>query len=233
MQLKALLRERFLFLLASPLVLLLTGCLTTTGQLAVFEDAWKMAFASNKVDTSKFPKQFEYLLLYIRGKPAVMTLGKRTLTKTPQGEIVDEFWFTPDGEMLHTRDGRIHAMLGLPSEWRNNQSTPPRWQDTLARTEATSWLRVRDEMPNYRYGISDKITTKALASPPKLDKIALELVPTQNPQIKWVQDSVETTNNQGQRWEFTQVFAIDQNQVVYSEQCISPVFCFQIQRVKK
>jgi hypothetical protein len=192
-----------------------------------------MSFASNKVDTSKFPKQFEYFLIYIRGKPAVMTLGKRTLTKTPQGEIVDEFWFTPDGEMLHTRDGRIHAMLGLPVEWRNNQSTPPRWQDTLARTEATSWLRVRDEMPNYRYGISDKITTTALASPPKLDKIALELAPTQNPQIKWVQDSVETTNNQGQRWQFTQVFAIDQNQVVYSEQCISPVFCFQIQRVKQ
>jgi hypothetical protein len=232
MHLKALLRERFLFLLASPLVLLLTGCLKTTGQLAVFEDAWRLAFASNKVDTSKLSKQFEYLLLYVSGSPAVMTLGKRTLTKSPQGDIVDEFWFTRDGEMLHTRNGRIHAMFGLPIEWRNNQSTPPTWQETLSRTEATSWLRVRDEMPNYRYGISDKITTTALASPPKLDKIALELAPAQNPQIKWVQDKVETSTNTGQRWEFTQVFAIDQNQVVYSEQCLSPVFCFQIQRVK-
>jgi hypothetical protein len=161
-----------------------------------------------------------------------MTLGKRTLTQTPQGETVDEFWFTRGGEMLHTRNGRIHAMFGLPVEWRNNQSTPPTWQDTLSRSEASSWLRVRDEMPNYRYGVSDKITTIALAGPPKLDKLALELAPTPNTQIRWVQDKVETSNNKGQRWEFTQVFAIDQNKVVYSEQCISPVFCFQIQRVK-
>jgi hypothetical protein len=230
---KALLRGRFLFLLSSPIVLLLSGCLATTGQLGAIEDAWKLASASTKVDTSKLPKRYEYLLIYAGGKPAIMGLGKRTQTSTPQGEVVDEFWFSTQGEMMIMRNGRIHTVFGMPPEWRNNQSSPPTWQQTLSAPQAISWLRVRDEMPNYRYGISDKIVTTALASPPPLDKIASELVPTQNPQIKWVQDSVETSNDKGQRWAFTQVFAIDQNQVVYSEQCISPVYCLQIQRVKR
>ena len=229
---KALLRGRFLFLIPVLLVLTLTGCQTTSGQLAALEDAWKLSFTSDKLDTSKLPKQYEYLLVHGGVKPTLMGLGKRTVTQTTQGEAVDEFWFSVQGELLVLRNGRIHSVFGLPIEWRSNLSSPPNWQQTLSSSEAITWLRVRDEMPNYRFGIPDKISTLALASAPTLDNIATELAPKQSNNIKWVQDKIETSDHKGQLWLFKQVFAIEQNQMIYSEQCISSTYCLRILRIK-
>ena len=233
MAIKALLRERFLLLLPFLLALSLTGCQTTSGQLGAIEDAWKLTFAPSKIDTSSLPKQYEYLLIHGGVKPTLMGLGKRTQTNTPQGLVEDEYWFSAQGELLVLRNGRIHTVFGLPVEWRSNQSSPPTWQQTIDSQQVTSWARVRDELPNYRFGISDKIHTTLLASPPKLDSIAIDLAPASNSQLQWIQDTIETSNDKGQRWVFKQVFAIERNLMVYSEQCISPKYCLRIQRVKR
>jgi hypothetical protein len=163
-------------------------------------------------------------------------LDRRINTSTPQGDVVDEYWYSADRELVVFRNGRIHTVFGMPTEWRANQSTPPSWQQVLGSSQVNAWTRVRQEMPNYRYNIQDKVSTQALSSPPALDNIAKDIASNIDPSIqanlKWVQDHIETTNSSGAHWSYKQVFAIDQNQVVYSEQCISATMCLRIRKLK-
>jgi hypothetical protein len=123
-------------------------------------------------------------------------------------------------------------VFGLPTEWRDNRSAPPAWSSFETQAATQRWVRTRDEMPNYRYGLQDQIVTTALADPPKLEAKALELSPPKGPQVRWVEDQVKTSKADGTPWVFTQRFALENQQVVYSEQCISPTLCFRFRKIK-
>jgi len=76
------------------------------------------------------------------------------------------------------------------------------------------------------------MATTALAEPTKLDAKALELSPPKGPQVRWVEDQVKSTKADGTPWTYTQRFALENKQVVYSEQCISPALCFRFRKIK-
>jgi hypothetical protein len=50
--------------------------------------------------------------------------------------------------------------------------------------------------------------------------------------VLWVQDQVKATKPDGTPWTYTQRFALENKQVVYSEQCISPALCFRFRKIK-
>jgi hypothetical protein len=232
---QALLRGRFLFLTFLS-ALVLAGCQTLPPELAGLKDTWAINFQSYRIDVSKLPTSHEFAIVHAGVRPALVALGQRIKTNTPQGEVVDEYWYSSDRELLVLRNGRIHTVWGMPIEWRDNQSEPPSWQQVLSTSQVNSWQRVRQEMPNYRVGIQDAISTQVLNNPPTLDGFATELMsdisPSVKANLKWVQDRIETTNNLGAHWSFTQVFAIDQNQVIYSEQCIAHNLCVRFKKLK-
>ena len=235
--LKTLLSGRFLFLCLLFSNLLLTGCQTTPPQVQIFKDAWQSSFNSkpfsiDQLPLEKLPKGFEYALINSSSTPAVMVLGERIKGSTSAGDYTDEHWYSATGELLVLRDGRFHTVFGMPTEWRANRSTPPAWSSFEAQASTQHWVRTRDEMPNYRYGLQDQVATTALAEPPKLEAKALEMSPPKGPQVLWVQDQVKASKVDGTPWAYTQRFAIENKQVVYSEQCISPALCFRFRKIK-
>lgn len=173
----------------------------------------------------QFLPGYDYLLIDLQGRQAVMALGARQTTATPQGDVTDEYWYSGNKEMLHLRDGRIQKLLGATTEWRDSRGQPPSWASLQAGQPATPWRRERDEMPHYRYGLEDRISTQAISEPPPDKRPAAAQT---NAPLRWVQDTVQSVTPQGQRWTFEQYFALQHNRVVYSEQCISPQLCVRL-----
>jgi hypothetical protein len=234
---KTLLLGRFLFLCLLFSSLLLAGCQTTPPQLQMVKDAWNASIGAKPFSIDQLPidqlqKGYEYAFINSANTPAVMVLGERIKGTTPSGEYTDEYWYSATGELIVLRDGRFHTMFGLPTEWRDNRSAPPAWSSFESQAATQRWVRTRDEMPHYRYGLQDQITTTVLPEPPKLEAKALELSPPKGPQVRWVEDQVKTSNADGTPWAFTQRFALENKQVVYSEQCISPTLCFRFRKIK-
>lgn len=226
---QTLLRGRFLFLPLFLALLGLTGCQSVLKPFGATGETLGYAITPHqkqKQNVSLLPGH-EYLSVEVKGRQVILVLGQRKTTPSPQGDVVDEYWYSASREMMHLRNGRLHVVMGMHTEWRDNRSTPPTWSALLTTSDAAQWLRTRDEMPYYRFGIQDHIRTQALAKPP----VALPAgLPTPGQDIRWTQDQIETTTPKGERWVYTQYFALAANQVVYSEQCISPELCLRLQR---
>lgn len=165
----------------------------------------------------------EYILIEVNGRHTGAVLGQRTVTEAPLGQVVDEHWYSAGRELIHLRNGRLHTVWGMPTEWRGQRSSPPSWPDV--QTQALRWSRQRDEMPHYRFGVTDSIQSQASTAVPTSAPASL-LRP--GLRVRWVQDRVESTTAQGQAWAYVQHFALIQDRVVYSEQCIAPQLCLRI-----
>lgn len=139
----------------------------------------------------------------------------------PPGVEQHEHWYSSQHEMLHLVDGRIHQALGFTIEWRAQESTPPPWREVQKARHEVPWSRVLDIMPGYRYGQIDHLWVKS--SPP----------PTQLPNgvpatATWFEEAVVSQTVQGRPWEFQQRFAVWNDRVAYSEQCLSPLVCLSL-----
>lgn len=167
------------------------------------------------------PSGFSYLALELDGRSAVMALGTRRVEGVAPFEDVTESWYNGQGEMLVLRNGRIHLAIGLAQEWRNNQSKPPQWRDVAASDFAIAWPRQLDRMPGYRFDVPEQITTRRIPTP----KDAPKAVP---PSAQWFADEVRSQTRQTRPWQFTQRFAVVDQRVVYSEQCVSETVCLKL-----
>lgn len=162
---------------------------------------------------------FEYILIEIEGRKTVMALGGREILSDTGRASLHERWYSGQGEMIHMVDGRIHTAVGLTVEWRQQRSNPPAW-DLLAKSASSvAWFRELDVMPGYRYGQSDRIETKLSTAPKGPPVLPLDAI--------WIMDQVRSPQALGGDWTYTQIFAIHQGRVVYSEQCLSPTVCFK------
>jgi hypothetical protein len=165
---------------------------------------------------------FEYLWVSLDGRASVMALGERTIDKSSSSGRVHEYWYTGQGEMLHLVDGRIQQALGFTRELRGQASTAaPQWNEVLQTTREFNWRRQIDLMPGYRYNLVNYVVTYPSNAPQKLP----EGVSTS---VRWVTDLVESKARDGQAWWYLQKFALLDNRVVYSEQCIDKDVCLQM-----
>lgn len=164
---------------------------------------------------------FDYMVVSLDGRVAVMALGARELKSTPEGEALHEHWYSSQKEMLHLVNGRIQTALGFTTEWRSQQANPPRWADVAKSRYELSWSRVLDLMPGYRYGVVHHVWTQKIPEPAKLPEGVQS-------GADWFADAVQAQTLQGRPWTFQQRFAVSNGQVLYSEQCLAPQVCFSL-----
>lgn len=172
---------------------------------------------------------FEYLWVSVDGKASVMALGARET----RGNAVHEHWYTGQGEMLHLVDGRVQQALGFTHELRQQTGAPPAWgsfaaqlgqvsmKDQTQSTKDVVWTRQLDVMPGYRFGVQETVVSRTVAEPARLP----EGVPAN---AQWVADEVRGKKANGLPWVYAQRFALANNRVVYSEQCLAPAVCLKL-----
>lgn len=192
-------------------------------------DAMRSIVDSQTPAIGPLQADYEYLQIEVNGRRILVALGSRHTSLTAQGNVTDEYWYSGSREMLHLRNGRLHTAWGLNTEWRDNRSSPPSWASLSSTDHAIAWVRTRDEMPHYRYGIQDRITSQRLKSAPPSAPAALSTTPSA---VTWFQDHISTTTATGQSWVYPQHFALLDQQLVYSEQCIAPHLCLKLTRLR-
>lgn len=163
----------------------------------------------------------EYLWVSVDGQASVMALGERTVQGVGAQQSVHEHWYTGQGEMLYTVNGRIAQALGFTHELRGQSPGAPAWRDVLGSTREIQWTRQLDLMPGYRYGVTDTVVTQRTNAP----KHVPEGVPAQ---AQWVTDLVGSKGDDGLAWWYVQKFAVLDDHVVYSEQCVAKGLCLQM-----
>ncbi len=184
--------------------------------LSPVADAARFVLFDSKV-TEIYKPGFEYLQLQIDGRNVGMALGRRN----SDGENLNEYWYSGQREMLHLRNGRIHQVLGMTHEVREQLQQAPDWELLMQLKEPYSWYRTLDIQPGYRYGVNEYVITKKISPSPT------QLVKAPKADV-WFEESVKSRYDDGRTWSYKQVFALVNQQVVYSEQCLAPHLCFSL-----
>lgn len=175
-------------------------------------------------EKTDFPPLFSYLRMEIDGR--VVFLASATPDAGKPG--VTETWYSAGREVLRMRDGRLIAAVGMRQEWRAAAIPPlPSWDALVAADAPVRWVRKRDLMPGYRFGVEDTLVLQKTA-PPKhsaLKGLAAET-------LVWFEERFE----QPEAREALPVarYAVQRGvagtNVVYGEQCVAPGLCYTWQR---
>jgi hypothetical protein len=190
---------------------------------------------NRQIENATLDPNIRYLRVTVDGRLAFIGLGSED--PHPQGLI--EVWFSAQREVLRFQNGRVVGASGITTEW-SSVSLPalPSWA-SLARSEAPlRWVRVRDVMPGYHFGVRDEILVQAIPAPTKTQ---LQNVDAQS--LRWFE---ERQLNSGRSATANVIqfrrenalpparYAVDLSQgegvVIYGEQCLAANFCFTWQR---
>jgi len=171
--------------------------------------------------------QLRYLRVDVPGRPpALLVLGY--LDPHPEGEI--EVWYSSQGEVLKTRQGRIIGTAGLELDWRRVATIPPapRWQEVTA--AGHRYRRLRDEMPGYRQSIASDMVVIPWTGLPNT-ALAASLPPERARRYQWFREE-EANSSLGNplpaAW-YAWGRYNGQAAVVFSQQCLSVTFCLSLQ----
>ena len=168
---------------------------------------------------------YNYLHIGVDGRETLMVRGTHSATSTEAAP--DEYWYSAQSEMLQLRQGRIWRVLGMTTEWRQQVAKPPAWRELPATGAPVVWQRQTHRMPGYRWHEVDHVQTRRLAQAPST------ALAKRWPQAQWFEDQVQSIDGEGRPWAFKQHFALLQDQVAYSEQCIARDLCLQLTPLTK
>ena len=180
--------------------------------------------------TAQLQPNFQYLRATVNGIPTLLVRGGSDLSlldpKTNQ-PIPVELWYSGDGEVVRLRDGRIAGTSGIITDWRSVSMTDvPQWQTALQAPQR--YVRTRDVMPNYLYGLTDEVVVRAIDAPSQPD--TLSGVSAQD--LNWFEESARPLDAKTDPLPPSR-YAVNmrdgQNKVVYSEQCLSRQLCLTFQ----
>lgn len=208
------------------LVVALSGCasnMNTAYETLKFVVSKDPAVAADRIDP-----RFRYLRITIDGRSALFTLGY--LDPDPQGPI--EVWYSALREVLRMQNGRLVGAAGAATEWRN-VALPglPAWSALAAAGGPSRWVRVRDVMPGYRYGVRDPLVLRVTPPPSRSALQALDPAG-----LIWFEEVMDPAAPAGAEVNFlpTARYAVQftggAETVVYGEQCLGRDFCFTWQR---
>lgn len=210
-------------------MLCLQGCASSAAPLADVFGALAKATLTTSGDNLPvaLDPQLRYLRVDVDGRPpALLVLGYRD--PHPQGEV--EVWYSSQGEVIKTRQGRIVGTAGLELDWRRVVMEPaaPDWAAVAA--PGQRYRRWRDEMPGYRQSILSEI---AVAPWPGLPDVALasSLPSDRARRYRWFREDDTSGSQAALPAAWFAVGSYDrQVSVVYSQQCLSTTFCLSLQR---
>lgn len=180
------------------------------------------------IDGAQLNPDYRYLRVEVAGRPpALMVLGY--MDPHADGEI--EVWYSARQEVIKTQHGRIIATFGLETDWRAVRLQPalPPW--AADQPDRMRFERVRDEMPGYRYAITDQVETWPWPSPPPQGVPAV-FASASAQGLQWFREV--STSSSGRHAVPSAWFARGRfggrDTVVYSEQCLAPGFCLRLLR---
>jgi hypothetical protein len=173
--------------------------------------------------------RFRYMRVEVDGHaPAMLVLGY--LDPHPQGPV--EVWYSANQETLRTQNGRVVGSSGMLPAWRavTFAPAPPAWTEVPA--QGASYVRQRDEMPGYRFGIVEQLQLSTWPGlPPVQPSDTLPLIKAG--EYQWYRESATVVAGQAGAALPDAWFAWGKHRgietIVYSEQCLSPDFCLKLQ----
>lgn len=212
--------------LLAPLVvaLFLSGCAPAPGLRSIIDLGGELANRSkNEPVAGALNPAFRYLRVQSDGRVAYFVLGY--LDPHPDGLI--EVWYSGEREVLRLQRGRIVGVTGTEIEWPAVKLIDaPAWSVDM---NATSFQRVRDVLPGYRFGIQETMQIQAI-KPPK--KTALQQLSKAD--LFWFEETAISKATTGVSTLPPTLYALKQDQgnvnVVYAETCLAKNLCFSWQR---
>lgn len=220
--------QRALAALLLPLVL--AGCASSSNLLSdvvsgVVSERW--GAGKDSIAGAKLNPDLRYLRVEVVGRqPALLVLGY--VDSHPQGDI--EVWYSARREVIKTQNGRIVATFGLETDWRavRFSPSPAPWDDTGSQTRV--FERIRDEMPGYRFGLSERIESRYWPGGPPPGASAM-LGPAGQVGLRWFRESAvgAAEGSDPPSW-YAWGNHGGRATVVYSEQCLAPAFCLRLTR---
>lgn len=159
--------------------------------------------------------------------PGLLVLGY--IDPHPDGPVL--VWYSANGQVLRTQNGRIVGSTGTPVEWLGLRMViaPPAWESRPAGDYR--YVRERDVLPGYQFGVHESL----LGAPvpvPAAGQLPETLPMDLAQQYRWYREVV--TDSSVSPVLPPALFAWGQYdgewKVVYSEQCLSPDLCVVLQR---
>lgn len=178
-------------------------------------------------EPARLNPRFHYLRVTIHDSWIFMASGTPNIDAPGTTGV----WYSADRVVLRFQDGRLVAAIGTPTEWR--QVTLPQlppWEVLAGETKPVSWIRTRDVMPGYRYGIRDHLLLQRIPPPSNSNLKGID-----PHSLVWFEERLESTDDvTGYDNHLPPArYALDTSNthaIVYGEQCLSPDFCFAWQR---
>ena len=200
--------------LAIFLSLSIAGCSSLNNP--VLQTVNRVTGINSSQQGSHFDPHFKFLRVVIDGRVVYPALGNI--------DNGTEVWYSATREVLRIKDGRIVGTSGMFFEWRNVVLPEfPSWS-VLAKSDLPfSWMRMRDVMPGYRYGIEDHLVLRRIAAPgnSQLAGIAPEKL------VWFEEDDISSADAlPPARYAYDPA----KRKIVYGETCLAPTFCFSWQR---
>lgn len=159
-----------------------------------------------------------YLRIEINGRVLLLALGY--VDAHPLGPI--EVWYSSQGEVLRLQNGHVVGLIGPDVEWRQVRlSTMPTWPTD--NTSASTYSRMRDVMPGYRFGIVDELSVRSINAPSQSNLVTLAAQ-----SLRWYEEHEANDKLPAARFALSRVH--NQDTVVYGEQCISRALCLSWQQ---
>jgi hypothetical protein len=191
--------------------------------VSTLQDAFR-GKASNASDVPRLNPDFRYLRVAVGGRIVFLALGDED--KHALGTI--EVWYSANREVLRLQNGRIAGATGLTAEWRSVLlDQAPSWSAAMGATQPLQWMRVRDVMPGYRFGVRDQLELRTISP---LRNVSLQGYDPQR--LHWFEErTLPPANNTAMNQILPAArYAVDvqggRAVVVYGEQCLSPELCF-------
>ena len=199
------------------LISLLSACsIFNNPILQTIQHATNSTGVKSKVSLSP---NFQYLRVVEAGRVLYLVLGNVDVDTA--GERVN-VWYSATGEVLRIRDGHVVGATGLFTEWRNvNMPLLPSWSKLASSGKPYIWMRNRDVMPSYQYGIKDTMVLRKI-SPPRQNNLKNI---TANQLVWFEEDDISKLNPLPPAR-----FAVADGHVEYSEVCLDNKLCFSWQR---
>ncbi len=194
------------------LVLYLTGCGHTPVTRTLFDTFGK----APGVYAINLNPAYRYLRVSVGDRDALLVLGYSD--PNPVGPI--ETWYSNAGEVLTLQNGRILSTVGLRIDWRTvTYAELPSWSGVLNSSSA-QFMRKRDEMPGYRFGISE--TVMLLPVKPPSDT---RLVGISAKELTWFEETVQASPKRLPSARYGLSARNGVPTVIYGEQCLAPDLC--------
>ncbi len=225
--------------LAAPVLVAFTLSACTSGMNSMVQTLQQAVQGNRSVSDANLNPAFRYLRITLDGRVSFLALGSED--KHPQGQV--EVWFSAQREVLRFQNGRLVGAAGVTTEWRAvTLPELPSWSELARSPQPFQWVRIRDVMPGYRYGVRDELVLSAIPPP---QKSALQDVDAQS--LSWFEERFRTGTAAGRLTKLVTDVGIDgvlpparyavdlrdgKEIVVYGEQCLAPELCFTWQRWK-